>query len=45
MKIWRCDGENDCEDGFDESDCSKSTEFTLYTGTPVLNDHLSAKTI
>lgn len=24
LKLWRCDGDNDCEDNSDETDCRKS---------------------
>ena len=24
LKLWRCDGDNDCEDNSDETDCRES---------------------
>lgn len=32
MKIWRCDGENDCDDGFDEQGCRKLHFFLSDCG-------------
>lgn len=29
LKLWRCDGDNDCPDGFDELNCRK-----CLPGTP-----------